>query len=264
VTNQKDLLNVIIPFFMRHQLRSGKLLSFLHFKYIVETLTPKTFLKDQNVLSFAVIAGQINPSDKLGNRIRHLRPNQIHHVKNNIQPEGVDISKLTESIANFKQNPLTLDFVHGLFESNTNNLRKVSIEDQNFIRDSFLPKGIEIWKFKEHYLSLNPRPAQAVLGTRCFSSYAKLHTKAGKAVVPTPFYLYFCKDKNKDGGDKIYPNAAPLLPPPPFRICCFPPPSPQGMGGRKAGGGGKDVLNKLGTISENKDKCGIYRCRRSR
>jgi len=65
-------------------------------------------------------------------------------VINNIQPEGVDISKLTDSIDNFKANPLTLDFVHGLFESNTNNFRNVSIEDQNFIRENFLPKGVEI------------------------------------------------------------------------------------------------------------------------
>ena len=210
VNSQSDLLNVIIPFFMKYQLRSGKLLSFLHFKYIVETLTPKMYLNNKNILSLAVIAGQINPSDKLGNKIRHLNPDQIYYVKNNIQPEGMDISKLTDSIANFKANPLTLDFVHGLFESNTNNFRNVSIEDQNYIRENYLPKGKELWRFKEHYLSLNPRPAQAVLGTRHFSNYAKLHTKAGKVVVPV----------------KIYPNAD---------------------------------LDKLGIISENKGKCGIYR-----
>lgn len=41
VTNQSDLLNVVIPFFMKHQLRSGKLLSFLHFKYIVEVMSTR-------------------------------------------------------------------------------------------------------------------------------------------------------------------------------------------------------------------------------
>jgi len=128
----------------RIMVRSGKLFSFLHFKYIVETLTPKTYLNNKNILSLAVIAGQINPSDKLGNKIRHLNPDQIYYVKNNIQPEGVDISKLTDSIANFKANPLTLDFVHGLFESNTNNFRNVSIEDQNYIRENYLPKGKEL------------------------------------------------------------------------------------------------------------------------
>jgi hypothetical protein len=132
---------------MKHQLRSGKLLSFLHFKYIVETFTSKSFLEasGKNILSLAVIAGQVNPSDKLGNKIRHLKPDQIYYVKNNIQPEGVDISKLTESIANFKSNPcLTLDFVHGLFESNTNNYRKVNIEDQDYIKENFLPFGVEL------------------------------------------------------------------------------------------------------------------------
>jgi hypothetical protein len=144
VTSQSDFLNVIIPFFMKYQLRSGKLLSFLYFKYIVETLTPKTYLNNKNILSLAVIAGQINPSDKLGNKIRHLKPDQIYYVKNNIQPEGVDISKLTESIDNFKSNPLTLDFVHGLLFSNTNNFRKVSKEDQDYIKENFLPFGVEL------------------------------------------------------------------------------------------------------------------------
>ena len=57
-------------------------------------------------------------------KIRYLNPEEQHYVINNIIPEGLDISKLTESIANFKPNPLTLDYVHGLFESNTNNYKK--------------------------------------------------------------------------------------------------------------------------------------------
>ena len=157
VTKQSDLLNVIIPFFMKHQLRSGKLLSFLRFKYIVEMMSSKTYLRNQDILlSLVVIAGQINPGDKLGNKIRHLNPNQMYYVKNNVQPEGVDIVKLHDSIANFKLNPLTLDFVHGLFESNTNNFRYVSVEDQNYIQENYLPKGVELWKFKEYYSDLKP------------------------------------------------------------------------------------------------------------
>jgi hypothetical protein len=129
---------------MKYHLRGEKLLSFLHFKYIVETLTPKTYLNNKNILSLAVIAGQINPSDKLGNKIRHLKPDQIYYVKNNIQPEGVDISKLKECIANFKSNPLSLDFIHGLLLSNTNNFRKVSKQDQDYIKENFLPFGVEL------------------------------------------------------------------------------------------------------------------------
>jgi hypothetical protein len=41
VTKQSDLLNIIIPFFMQHHLRSGKLLSFLQFKYIVEVMSTR-------------------------------------------------------------------------------------------------------------------------------------------------------------------------------------------------------------------------------
>ena len=46
------------------------------------------------------------PSTKnIGNKIRHLKPEEAKHVINNVIPEGVDISKLTNSIANFKPNP---------------------------------------------------------------------------------------------------------------------------------------------------------------
>jgi len=58
----------------------------------------------------------MNPLGKLGNKIKYLTPDEQHYVINNIQPEGVDISKLTESIQNFKQNKLTLEFIHGLFD----------------------------------------------------------------------------------------------------------------------------------------------------
>jgi hypothetical protein len=58
-------------------------------------------LKNKDIfLSLLVIGGQINPNNKLGNKIRYLKPDEIYYVKNNIIPEGVDISKLTESIAN--------------------------------------------------------------------------------------------------------------------------------------------------------------------
>ena len=68
------------------------------------------------LLSLIVIASHMNPLGKLGNKIRYLTPDEQNHVINNLQPEGVDISKLTESIQNFKQNKLTLDFMHGLFD----------------------------------------------------------------------------------------------------------------------------------------------------
>lgn len=122
ITNQKDLLNVVIPFFMKYHLRGLKLLSFLRFKSILETVCTKEHIKNKNIfLSLLVIAGQLNDRDKLGNKIRYLNPEEQNYVINNIIPEGVDISKLTESIANFKLNPLTLEFVHGLYESNTDN-----------------------------------------------------------------------------------------------------------------------------------------------
>jgi hypothetical protein len=190
VTNQKDLLNVIIPFFMKHQLRGEKLLDFLRGKYIAEILSTKAHLNNKNIfLSLIVIAGQINIRGKLGNKIRYLKPDQIYYVKNNIQPEGVDISKLRQSIANLQPNLLTLDFVHGLFESNTNNFRNVSIEDQNYIRENYLPEGVQLYQFKEYYLGLNqPTSSEKSLnvfrknksldplrsrGDRLFSSVAK-------------------------------------------------------------------------------------------
>jgi hypothetical protein len=63
-----------------------------------------------------VIASNLNPLGKIGNKIRHLTGEEQKYVIDNVQPEGVDISKLTESIQNFKQNKLTLDFIHGLFD----------------------------------------------------------------------------------------------------------------------------------------------------
>jgi len=103
----------------------------------------------------------MNPLGKLGNKVRLLTPGEQKYVIDNVQPEGVDISALTESIENFKQNELTLDFMHGLFESYTSNFRKVGIEDQNYIREKYMPKNKELWRFKEHYSSPNSRPAQA-------------------------------------------------------------------------------------------------------
>ena len=191
ITKKSDLLNIVIPFFMNHQLRGGKLLSFLHFKYITENFSTKVCLKDKNVLlSLVVLAARINPKDKLGNKIRYLKPEQSHYVINNIIPEGVNISKLTESLANFKVNPLTLDFVHGYFETNTN-LSNLSVEDQNYIRKNFLPPSIELWKFKEYYTGLNKTPPLKSfkdLGKRSFS------TKATQ-VVPIKIYKNADLDK---------------------------------------------------------------------
>jgi hypothetical protein len=180
VKNQTDLLNIIIPFFMKNQLRDKKLLSFLRFKYIVEIVSSKIHLKNKNILlSLIVIGGQLNPSDKLGNKIRYLNPEEQHYVINNIIPEGLDISKLTESIANFKSNPLTLDFVHGLFKSNTNNYKKVSKEDQDFIRDNFLPEGVQLYLFKEYYLGLN-QPTYLEKSSNVFSKNKSLDTRRSR------------------------------------------------------------------------------------
>lgn len=141
---------------MKHQLRNGKLLSFLHFKYIATVMSTRAHWNNKKMLlSLIVLASHLNPLGKLGNKIKYLTPDEQKYVINNIQPEGIDISKLTESIYNFKQNKLTLDFVHGLFESNTNNYKKVSKIDQDFIRNNFLPKQLEIWKFKEYSQNLD-------------------------------------------------------------------------------------------------------------
>lgn len=58
----------------------------------------------------------MNPLGKLGNKVRLLTSGEQKYVIDNVQPEGVDISALTESIKNFKQNELTLDFIQGLFD----------------------------------------------------------------------------------------------------------------------------------------------------
>lgn len=121
VTKQSDLLNIIIPFFMKHQLRSGKLYSFLHFKYIATVMSTRAHWNNKKMLlSLIVIASHLNPLGKLGNKIRYLTLEEQNYVINNIQPEGIDTSELTKSIKNFKRNELTLEFIHGLFDGDGN------------------------------------------------------------------------------------------------------------------------------------------------
>jgi len=121
VTNKKDLLNVIIPFFMKYQLRGDKLLSYLKFKYIVEMLNENEHRNNKLVLlSLIVIASNLNPNTRLGNKIRYLDKEEQQYVINNKQPKGIDISRLTNSIKTFKQNPLTREFLKGLFDGDGN------------------------------------------------------------------------------------------------------------------------------------------------
>lgn len=96
----------------------------------------------QILLSLIVIASHMNPLGKLGNKIRYLTSEEQKYVIDNVQPEGVDISKLTESIQNFKQNKLTLDFIHGLFDGDgslsvyfVNASSSVCSQDQVFLAD---------------------------------------------------------------------------------------------------------------------------------
>jgi hypothetical protein len=84
-------------------------------------MATKAHRKDNKVLlSLIVLANNMNPLGKLGSNIRYLTKEEQKYVVENIQPEGVDISKLTESIESFKQNELTLDFIHGLFDGDGN------------------------------------------------------------------------------------------------------------------------------------------------
>jgi hypothetical protein len=131
---------------MNYPLRGDKLFNFLKFKYLVEVTSKKLHLgANKNIfLSLIVIASQLDSRSKPGTKIKYLNPEQAKYVLNNIIPEGVDISSLTNSLAEVKANSLTLDFVFGVFETNTNNYKKLSIEDQNYIRDKFLPKGVKI------------------------------------------------------------------------------------------------------------------------
>ena len=193
ITNQNDLLNVVIPFFMKHHLRGDKLLSFLRFKYISAVIFTKSHLNDKNIfLSLIVIAGQLNYQDKLGKKIRYLKPKEQRYVVNNIIPEGVDIGDLTDDISNFKPEPLALDFVKGLFETNTNNYRKLSKEDQDYIRDNFLPKGLKLWKFKEYYLTkgVYPKYTKEFYSEIYLSSQRSYSTnmKAGGKMSPVKIY----------------------------------------------------------------------------
>lgn len=108
------------------------------------------------LLSLIVIASHLNPLGKIGNQIRYLTPDEQKYVINNIQPEGIDISKLTESINNFQQNKLTLEFVHGLFDgdgsltvyfvkpSEAKSLKRVSTNNPPLEEINPTPDNIEV------------------------------------------------------------------------------------------------------------------------
>jgi hypothetical protein len=102
---------------MKHQLRSGKLKSFLYFKYIVEKMEAKVHINNKlALLSLVVIASHLNPLGKKGNNLRYLNPVEQGYVINNIQPADIDTSDLDNNIKNFKSNALSLGFIHGLFD----------------------------------------------------------------------------------------------------------------------------------------------------
>lgn len=200
VKKPRDLLNVVIPFFMKYHLRDSKLRSFLHFQYLVGQVSSISHANNRNVLlSLVVIASNMNPLEKLGNKIRYLKPEEQNYVINNIIPEGVDISKLNNSINNFSPNPLTLDFVLGLIWTNTKNFRKICKKDQDHFKDNFLPKGYNLSQFKECYLTergggINSSPVilspqnikRIVASTKPFKrSYS---TKVGGEILPVKVY----------------------------------------------------------------------------
>lgn len=119
VNNLPELANIIIPFFMKHHLRSGKLKSFLYFKWIVEKMRLKIHWKNSDeFISLVVLGSNLNPLGKLGNSIRYLKPEHQKLILSNAHPKTVDISQLNRIVENFKLNPLTLQFIHGIFDGN--------------------------------------------------------------------------------------------------------------------------------------------------
>ena len=68
------------------------------------------------LVSLAVVGHNMNPLGTLGKHVQYLTPEQQDCIKNNKHPAGIDTSQLTESLENFKQNPLTLGFIQGLFD----------------------------------------------------------------------------------------------------------------------------------------------------
>ena len=55
------------------------------------------------LLSLIVIASHLNPLGKIGNKIKYLTPDEQKYVVNNIQPEGIDISKYKKVLTIFSK-----------------------------------------------------------------------------------------------------------------------------------------------------------------
>lgn len=137
VNNIKDLNNHIIPFFMKYHLRSGKLISFLKFKYIVDVMLTRAHWNNKDVfLSLIVISSQINPLGKLGNNTRYLTLDQQKYVVEGKHPEGVNVSALDSMIKSFKCNPLNIDFLNGLIDGD-GNISVSFVKLKNVIHTSF-------------------------------------------------------------------------------------------------------------------------------
>jgi hypothetical protein len=102
-------------------------------------------------------------------------------------------------------------------ELNTDNFFKLSKQDQDYIRENFLPKGLEHWKFKEYYKGLNKSTnglhhgasssAAERLGKRSYSTKSfeceslhklqgfKFKTCGAREILPVKFYPNAYKDK---------------------------------------------------------------------
>lgn len=121
ITKQKDLLEVVIPFFIKYQLKSGKLYSFLCFKYILEVMASKAHVNNKPVLlNLIVIASNMNPLGKIGNSVRYLDKEEQKFIENNIMTIPEMSKDLQENIDKFVSNSLTLEYLHGLIDGDGN------------------------------------------------------------------------------------------------------------------------------------------------
>lgn len=131
ITNIEHIINIIIPFFDKHQLRSNKYFTFLKFKLLVNILYYEQPIYGSSLwLYCAILATNLNPLIKKSVQLRYLNNKEQDIIINGIIPEDINIKELQSKYCSELLNitdlndhssiknsqPINKDFINGLID----------------------------------------------------------------------------------------------------------------------------------------------------
>nr|YP_008475213.1 hypothetical protein [Wickerhamomyces mucosus]AGS44509.1 hypothetical protein [Wickerhamomyces mucosus] len=133
ITNLDDLNNKILPIFNKHQVRGNRYYSYLKFKLLIKILKYEYIEYKSDLWLFCILlTTKINPNVSLNKQINYLSLEEQNIIKSNKIPKGINIENLiklycpelesidllnNKSEVNNSQ-PLTKEFINGLFDGN--------------------------------------------------------------------------------------------------------------------------------------------------